>query len=149
MSSFWLLLHFLGFAAWVGGGFGSMVAGVAGRKESRAGLGAIARAQATILKVIIAPGAALVVLSGLILTLRMMNAMTSALNSWLMVMQGAGILGALVVLLGGLPIASRLARLDPEGPHADRFDELRNRQRLVASVAGVLALLALVAGVLS
>jgi hypothetical protein len=146
VSHLWLLLHFLGFTMWLGGGLAAMVAGVAARNESRGGLGAVTRAQAFIYKVVIAPGALLVVFSGLILTVRLMNAMTTSLSSWLMVMQGAGILGAVIILLGGLPIASRLSRLDPEGPHAAHFDELRRRQKVVASVAGVLALVALVGG---
>lgn len=146
MSRVWLLLHFLGFIAWLGGGFAAMVAGLSGKRETRAGLGAVARAQALIQKRIIAPGAVLVVLSGLVLTIRMMNAMVTALSPWLMVMQGAGLLGALVVLLGGLPVATRISRLDPEGPHAAMFDELRLRQRIVSSVAGTLALVALIAG---
>ena len=149
MSHVWLLLHFLGFTMWLGGGLGAMVAGVSARNESRSGLGAVTRAQAAIHKLIIAPGALLVVFSGLILTVRLMNAMTTSLSSWLMVMQGAGILGALIILLGGLPIASRLSRLDPEGPHAAHFDELRRRQKVVSSVAGVLAVVALIGGVMS
>ncbi len=149
MSHLWLLLHILGFAMWLGGGLAAMVAGVVARSESRAALGAVTRAQASMHKLVIAPGALLVVFSGLILTIRLMNAMVTSLSSWLMVMQGAGILGALVILLGGLPIASRLSRLDPEGPHAAHFDELRRRQKVVSSVAGMLGLLALVGGVLS
>ena len=149
MSHLWLLLHFLGFTMWLGGGLAAMVAGISARKEARAGLGAVARAQASIQKRLVAPGALLVVFSGLILTVRLMNAMTTSLSSWLMVMQGAGILGALIVLLGGLPIASRLSRLDPEGPHAAYFDELRRRLKVVSSVAGALGLVALVAGVLT
>jgi hypothetical protein len=148
VSHLWLLLHVLGFTMWLGGGLAAMVAGMSARKETRAGLGAVTRAQASIQKMVVAPGALLVVFSGLILTIRLMNAMTTSLSSWLMVMQGAGILGALIILLGGLPIASRLSRLDPEGPHAAHFDELRRRQKVVASVAGVLAIVALVGGVM-
>lgn len=148
MSRVWLLLHFLGFIGWIGGGLALMVVSIASKRESRAALGAVARAQAAVQKAIIAPGAVLVVLSGLMLTVRMMNAMTTSLSPWLMVMQGAGILGALVTLLGGLPLASRLARLDAEGPHAAHFDDLRNRQKMISSVAGVLALVALVGGMM-
>jgi hypothetical protein len=148
MSRVWLLLHFLGFIGWIGGGLVLMVVSIASKHESRAALGAVARAQAAVQKAIIAPGAVLVVLSGLMLTVRMMNAMTTSLSPWLMAMQGAGILGALVTLLGGLPLASRLARLDAEGPHAAHFDELRNRQKMISSVAGVLALVALVSGIM-
>jgi hypothetical protein len=145
---FWLFLHLLGFTMWLGGGLASMVGGIAARREDRAGLGAIARAQAAVHKAIIAPGAILVVLSGLILTFSV-SGRTGELvgfSLWLVVMQGAGLVGALVVLLIGLPTAARLARLDPLGQGAAFFDELRQRQRIVASVSGVLALVALVAG---
>jgi hypothetical protein len=145
---FWLLLHLLGFTMWLGGGLAVMVAGIAAKREDRAGLGAIARAQAAAHKAILAPGAILVVLSGLILTFSV-SGRTGELvgfNVWLAVMQGAGLVGALLVLLIGLPTAAKLARLDPMGQGAAFFDELRQRQKIVASVSGVLALVALVAG---
>jgi hypothetical protein len=148
MIRFWLFLHLLGFTMWLGGGLASMVAGIAAKREDRAGLGSIARAQAAVHKTIIAPGAILVVLSGLILTFSV-SGRTGELvgfNVWLVVMQGAGLVGALIVLLIGLPTAAKLARVDPMGQGAAFFDELRQRQRIVASVAGVLALAALVAG---
>ena len=148
MIRFWLFLHLLGFTMWLGGGLASMVAGIAAKREDRAGLGAIARAQAAAHKAIIAPGAILVVLSGLILTFSV-GGRTGELvgfNVWLGVMQGAGLVGALMVLLIGLPTAAKLARLDPMGQGAAFFDELRQRQRIVASASGMLALVALVAG---
>ena len=148
MIQFWLFLHLLGFTMWLGGGFASMVAGIVAKREDRAGLGAIARAQAAVHKAIIAPGAILVVLSGLILTFSV-SGRTGELvgfSIWLVVMQGAGLVGALMVLLIGLPTAARLARVDPMGQGAAFFDELRQRQRIVASASGVLALVALVAG---
>jgi hypothetical protein len=148
MIQFWLFLHLLGFTMWLGGGLAVMVAGIAAKREDRAGLGAIARAQAAAHKAIIAPGAILVVLSGLILTFSV-SGRTGELvgfSVWLVVMQGAGLVGALMVLLIGLPTAAKLARLDPMGQGAAFFDELRQRQKIVASVSGVLALVALVAG---
>jgi hypothetical protein len=148
MIRFWLFLHLLGFTMWLGGALASMVAGIASKREERAGLGAIARSQTAAYKAIIAPGALLVVLSGLILTFSVSARMGELVgfNLWLVIMQGAGIVGALLVLLIGLPTASKLARLDPEGQGAAYFDELRQRQKVVSSVAGVLALVALVAG---
>jgi hypothetical protein len=148
MIQFWLFLHLLGFTMWLGGGLAVMVAGIAAKREDRAGLGAVARAQAAAHKAIIAPGAILVVLSGLILTFSV-SGRTGELvgfSIWLVVMQGAGLVGALMVLLIGLPTAAKLARLDPMGQGAAFFDELRQRQKIVASVSGVLALVALVAG---
>jgi hypothetical protein len=148
MIQLWLFLHLLGFTMWLGGGLASMVAGIAAKREDRAGLGAIVRAQAAVHKAIIAPGAILVVLSGLILTFSV-SGRTGELvgfSIWLVVMQGAGLVGALMVLLIGLPTAAKLTRLDPMGQGAAFFDELRQRQRIVASASGVLALMALVAG---
>jgi hypothetical protein len=150
MIRFWLFLHLLGFTMWLGGGLASMVAGLAAKREDRAGLGAIARSQAAVYNAILAPGAILVVLSGLILTFSVSGRMGELVgfNIWLIVMQGAGLVGALLVLLIGLPTAARLARLDPEGAGAAFFDELRQRQKIVASASGALALAALVAGAL-
>lgn len=150
MIKVWLFLHILGFALWIGGAVASMVAGVSARAEGRDGLGVVARTQAAIQKVLIAPGALLTVLSGLILTFRV-TARTGELvgfNLWLVLMQAAGIVGALVALLISLPTASKLARLDPAGQHAAYFDELRARQKVTSSIAGVLALAALVGGVM-
>jgi hypothetical protein len=146
----WLFLHILGFALWIGGAVAAMVAGVSAKAESRDGLGAVVRAQAAVQKVLIAPGALITVLSGLILTFRV-TARTGELvgfNLWLVLMQAAGIVGALVALLISLPTASKLARLDPSGPHAAYFDELRARQKVTASIAGALALAALLGGVM-
>jgi hypothetical protein len=150
MIRFWLFVHLLGFTMWLGGGLASMVGGIAAKREGREELGAVARAQAAIHKAIIAPGALLAVLSGLILTFSVTGRTgeLTGFSLWLMLMQGAGLLGALIVLLIGLPTAAKLARLDPTGQGAAYFDELRQRQRIVSSVSGALALLALVAGTL-
>jgi hypothetical protein len=150
MIRFWVFLHLLGFTMWLGGALAVMVAGIAGKREDRASLGAIARSQAAVHKVIIAPGALLAVLSGLILTFSVAGRMGELVgfNIWLLVMQGAGALGALLVLLIGLPTAAKLSRLDPSGPGAAYFDELRRRQKVVGSVSGTLGLAALVAGAL-
>jgi hypothetical protein len=145
---FWLFLHLLGFTLWLGGGFASMVAGIAAKREDRQGLGAIVRSQAALQRVLIAPGALLTVMSGLILTFSVTGRTGELVgfSVWMVVMQGTGIVGALVTLMVALPTATRLARLDPAGENAAFFDELRQRQRVVASIAGGLALIALVAG---
>jgi hypothetical protein len=150
MIRFWLFLHLLGFTMWLGGGLAVMVAGIASKREERAGLGSVARAQAAVYKAIIGPGALLAVLSGLILTFSVSARMGELVgfNLWLLLMQGAGVVGALIVLLIGLPTAAKLSRLDPLGAGSAYFDELRQRQRVVGSVSGTLALLALVAGAL-
>lgn len=148
MIRLWLFLHILGFTLWIGGALAAMVAGIASKREDRAALGAVVRTQAAVQKLLVAPGALLAVLSGLMLTFSVTSLQGGepGFSFWLVLMQGAGIVGALIVLLVGLPTAARLARLDPEGPSAAYFDELRQRQRVVGSIAGVFALAALVGG---
>ncbi|MBA3522273.1 MAG: hypothetical protein H0T90_07220 [Gemmatimonadales bacterium] len=148
MIRLWLFLHLLGFVMWLGGAIGSMVAGIASRREDRAGLGAVVRAQGALQKIIIAPGALLTVLSGLILTFSVSGRSEDLVgfNLWLVIMQGAGLMAALITLLIGLPTAAKLVRLDPVGPNSGYFDELRQRQRIVASISGTLGLVALLAG---
>jgi hypothetical protein len=148
MIRFWLFVHLLGFTMWLGAGLASMVAGIAAGREDRVALGVVVRGQAAVQRFIIAPGALLVVLSGLILTFSV-SGRTGELvgfNLALVVMQAAGILGALLSLMVALPTAARLGRLEPTGPGAAYFDELRQRQKVVTSIAGTLGLIALVAG---
>ena len=146
MSRAWLFLHLLGFTMWLGGAIASMVVGIAAKHEERGGLGAVVRAQSKLTKISIAPGSLLTVLSGLILTFQLSGGEVAGFSIWLVIMQGAGLIAALVTLLIALPTATRLGRLDPTGEASRYFDELRTRQRIVASIAGTLGLVALFAG---
>lgn len=145
MTRIWFFIHLFGFTIWIGGALASMFAGIAARGEDRAALGVVARAQANIHRLLVFPGAMLTVLSGLVLTFRITGAYASA-NTWLIVMQGTGILAALVVMMVGVPTVTRLARIDPTGPHSTAFDDLRSRHAVIASISGVLALISLIAG---
>ncbi len=151
MIRVWLFLHLLGFVMWLGGGLAGMVIGIRGRREDRAHAAAIARLQAALHKVLISPGAVLTVLSGLVLTFKVYPGADNALaevgaNHWLILMQAAGLIAALLTLLIGLPTVSRLARIEPTGDTAALFDELRQRNALVSSISGTLGLVALIAG---
>jgi hypothetical protein len=146
VSRIWLFLHLLGFTLWLGGAIASMIIGIAAKREDRVGLAAVARSQATLTKIAIAPGALLTVLSGLILTFQVGGGDMAGFSFWLVTMQSAGILAALLTLLISLPTATRLGRLDPAGDGARYFDELRARQRIVASISGLFGLVALLAG---
>jgi hypothetical protein len=142
----WLFLHLLGFTLWLGGAIAAMIMGIAAKREDRHGLGAVVRAQGSVMKVAIAPGAILAVLSGLILTVRVTGGEVPGFSIWLIIMQGTGIVAALLTLLISLPTAAKLSRLDPIGEAAGYFDELRQRQRIVASISGTFGLVALFAG---
>jgi hypothetical protein len=146
VSHLWVFLHVLGFVMWLGGGIASMFAGIASKSESRAGLGAVVRAQSAVQRMVIAPGALLTLLSGLMLTFALAG--MAGANVWLMIMQGAGLVAALLTLFIALPTATRLSRLDPTGSQSAYFDELRKRQKVVGMIWGSLGLLALVGGTL-
>ena len=146
MSRIWLFLHLLGFTLWLGGAIASMIIGIAAKREDRSGLGAVVRSQGTLTKIAIAPGALVTVLSGLILTFQVGGGDMAGFSFWLVTMQSAGLIAALLTLLISLPTATRLGRLDPTGEGARYFDELRARQRIVASISGTFGLLALLAG---
>jgi hypothetical protein len=143
----WLFLHFFGQVLWLGAGLGSMVYGIVGKKEPAAVLAAIARGQVAVHKLLIGPGAFLMILSGVMLSLRMYGSAMSGMapTVWMMVMQGAGLLGALIVLAFGMPTIARLGRVSPEGPTAPLYQAIRRRHVAISIVSGTLGLLALVA----
>lgn len=146
MNGFWRFVHFLSFVLWIGGGLSVMVASVAMRKMDRSVWGGVVDAQAKIYRVLIGPGAVLTVVSGLILTMEMYNSLSMKVGAWLGMMQGAGIVAALAILLGSLPAVAKLSRLEPIGPDAPHFDRLRRRLAITSTISGTLALVALVAG---
>ncbi len=146
MSGVWYFVHFLSFTLWLGGGLAAMVAGIAMKRMDRSAWGVVVDVQAAIYRVLIGPGAVLVVLSGIVMTMQMYSAMSGGqAGPWLGTMQGAGILGALVMLLGAMPASAKLARLEPVGAHAAAFDALRVRLAITSSIGGTLGLIALLA----
>jgi hypothetical protein len=148
MTAAWRFLHYLSFIAWIGGALAAMVAGMACRRLDRGLWSGVAEAQGAIYRVLVGPGAAISVFTGLLLTFRMYGELSGQVGSWLGTMQGLGLVAALVTLLGAMPAAARLARLEPTGDTADAFDRARRRLALTGSIGGVLALLALLAGAL-
>ncbi len=145
MTRLLLFVQLLGFTLLLGGAIAAMIMGIAAKREDRHGLGAVVRAQGSLMKAAIAPGAILAVLSGLILTFQL-TADVPGFNMWLVIMQGAGLIAALLTLLIALPTSAKLSRLDPLGEAAGYFDELRQRQRIVGSISGTFGLIALFAG---
>ena len=138
-----MLVHVLGFTLWLGGGIATMVAGVTakrlGASERLAGYKLIGAVQ----RILVAPGAIAVVLSGLILSGPYMK--QGDVPAWMGLMMIAGILGALGAVAVSVPTAAQLARLEPDGrgelPEA--FNRLRKRQILAATIAGSLGLVAM------
>jgi hypothetical protein len=140
----------LGFVLWLGGGLAAMNLGIAMRSAPPADLPVLLRIMGRVYRGLLLPGVLLGVISGLLLTLRLYGSALST-NGYpvaLMVMQGAGLLAAGIVLGVSLPTVTRLGRLDPTGAQAPLFAALRNRAAIAGALAGILALIALLAGAL-
>lgn len=152
MRPLWIFLHLLGGVLWIGGGIAAMFVSIAGRDLGRPEQGLIARLTAKIYARMIAPGAALVVVSGLFLTMTYMGAINRgevemAISPWVMAMQGLGLVGAALIFAVAFPAVNKLTRIDPVA-QPDAFDAIRGRQRVVAMIATTCAFISLLAGAL-
>ncbi|OGU33701.1 MAG: hypothetical protein A3K13_12385 [Gemmatimonadetes bacterium RIFCSPLOWO2_12_FULL_68_9] len=146
-------LHLLGQALWIGGGIAAMTLALATRGEDSVVKAGVYRLLGRVHGVVIAPGALITVLSGLWLTMTMARRGRGAElgEPGLAMMQGLGIVAGILVLFIALPTAnllSRVAEPDQHGQLSPLFERLRKRQAVVSSVAGGLALLALLGAVL-
>lgn len=148
MLILWRILHYLSFVAWIGGAVAVMVAGLAMKRLDRGFWGGIAEVQGAIYRTLVAPGAVINIATGLFLTFRMYGQLSGQVGAWLGTMQAAGMAAALVTLLGSMPAAGRLSRMEPTGESAAAFDATRRRLAVTGMVAMLLATLALLAGAL-
>ena len=148
MRGFWLFLHILGFVAWLGGGLAVMLAGINAKYFPPEQRLAVYRIMGVVSRSLIGPGAVVVVLSGFVLSVPFFR--DAMVPSWLLAMQALGLLGAIVAIGIVMPTAARLARLevDARGELPESFAGLRRRQAVFATLAGILALTALLAGTL-
>jgi hypothetical protein len=146
VTGFWLLLHVIGFVAWIGGGLAVMLSGLTAKYFPPEQRLAVYRIMAVITRNLVGTGAVLVVVSGFVLSVPYFKGAT--VPTWLMAMQVLGFMGAIVAIAIVVPTAARLGRLDldPRGELPESFAGLRRRQAIFATLAGVFALLALVAG---
>jgi uncharacterized membrane protein len=145
----WLFVHVMGFVAWIGGGLAVMLGGISAKSFPPEQRLAVYRVIGVVARRLIGPGAVLVVLSGILLSVPYFGHAT--VPTWLMAMQTLGLLGAIVAVGVVTPTAARLGRLelDPRGELPESFAGLRRRQAVFATLAGVLALGALLAGTLA
>jgi hypothetical protein len=136
----------MGFVAWLGGGLAVMLSGITAKHFPPEQRLAVYRIMSVVTRNLIGTGAVLVVVSGIVLSIPYFSSAT--VPTWLMAMQGLGLLGAIVAIFVVTPTAARLGRLelDPRGELPESFAGLRRRQAIFATVAGLFALLALVSG---
>ena len=146
MRGLWLFLHVMGVVAWLGGGLSVMLSGLTAKHFPPDQRLAVYRVMGVITRNLVGTGAVLVVVSGFVLSVPYFSGAT--VPTWLLAMQGLGLLGAIVAVAIVTPTAARLSRLelDPRGELPERFVGLRRRQAIFATIAGIFALLALLAG---
>lgn len=147
-----LFIHFLGSALWIGGAIAAMVVALDARTEDIMVRAGAFRLLVPVHTLVIAPGALLALASGILLTMQLMTGDASQLMAapriW--IMQGAGLVGGLMVLFISLPTAVKMGGLampDASGSFPRSFERYRKRQAIVSSVAGALAVISLFAGV--
>jgi hypothetical protein len=148
MRGFWMLVHVLGFTLWLGGGIATMVAGVAAKRLGAAERLAGYRLIGAVQRLLVAPGAVAVVVSGVLLSMPYMK--QGDVPGWMGLMMVAGLAGALGAVGVSVPTAARLARLEPDarGDLPEAFHRLRRRQIVAATLAGSLGLIAMIAATL-
>lgn len=147
-----LFIHFLGSALWIGGALAGMVVALHARAEDATVRAGAFRLLTPVHTLVIGPGALLALASGILLTMQLMTGGSTELMAapriW--VMQGAGLVGGLMVLFLSLPTAVKMDALavpDQAGSFPRLFERYRKRQAIVSSVAGALAVASLFAGV--
>ena len=152
MRAFWIFLHLLGGVLWIGGGMAAMFVSLAAKGLDRPAQGTVAKLVAKIYARMIAPGAAMIVVSGLFLIMTYMGQSNRGeldipISPWIMPMAGLGLAGAALIFAVALPAVNKLTRIDPVA-NAEAFDAIRRRQRLVGMIGTTLAFIGLLAGAL-
>ncbi len=147
---FVLFAHLLGSALWIGGALAAMVIAIGVKSEQAAVRAGVFRLLAKVHTLVIGVGAMLAVSTGILLTMALSTGGGSEAmrDPRLWVMQGAGLLGGVLVLFVGLPTAVKmggLAVMQEDGQLLPAFELYRKRQAVVSSIAGVLAIVALLA----
>src|SRR2546425_12491565 len=143
MRGLWLFVHVIGFTLWLGGGIATMVAGVTAKRFAPAERLRAYQVIGAIQRLLVAPGALGVVLSGFVLASPYMK--QGAVPGWMGLMMGSGLLGAIAAVAISVPTAAKLARLEPDmrAELPEGFNRLRKRQIVAASLAGALGLIAM------
>lgn len=143
---FVLFAHLLGSALWIGGALAAMVIAIGVKGEQAAVRAGVFRLLAKVHTLVIGVGAMLAVSTGVLLTMSLSSEAMRDPRLW--VMQGAGLLGGVLVLFVGLPTAVKMGGLSvmqEDGQLPPEFELYRKRQAVVSSIAGVLAIVALLA----
>jgi hypothetical protein len=152
MHGLTLFLHATTWAVWLGASLVFMVFGPAAKKLPLASWAHTWITLAKVQRVLVAPSAAIATVTGILLTMALVKSqfdMGSA--TWLMVMQGVGLVAAILTIVFATPLVNRMARLAERSLEKGQMDPAAERVRkalaLTSSIAGVMILVAVYFGV--
>jgi uncharacterized membrane protein len=145
-------LHQVAVAIWLGGSLTFMIWGPAARNASLESWAHTWHTLAKVQRALVAPAAAVATITGITMTMGLVKRdfdMGSA--TWLMVMQGFGLVAGLLTLGIATPLANRMALLArrsvEKGARDPLAERVRSRLALAGSVSGACILVAFYFGV--
>lgn len=152
MQAFGLFLHVASVSVWLGASLTFMIFGPAAKKMPLESWADTWETLAKVQRMLVAPMAAVTVVTGLLLTMALVKTgfdMGSAM--WLMVMQGLGLVAAIIVIAFVTPMVNRMAilarRSVAKGQADPAAEKVRKAIAVAASISGALMLTALWFGV--
>lgn len=139
-----LLLHWLGWAVWLGAGITFMVWGPAAKKAELAVWAHTWDVLARLQRAIVAPGCAVATVTGFALSMQYAQRGAGMGAKWIVIMQLLGILAAILTIAIATPLANRMAFLAAKsletGQRDPRAEPVRRKLALVSSVSGAFIL---------
>jgi len=152
MHGLGLFLHAAGYSVWLGASLAFMVFGPAARKAPLASWAHTWITLAKVQRALVAPAAGVATVTGILLTMALAKAQFDLGSAtWLMVMQGTGLVAAIITVVFATPLVNRMARLAERSLEKGEMDPAAERVRkaiaLTSSISGVLMLVALYFGV--
>lgn len=147
-----LFLHAAGYSVWLGASLAFMVFGPASRQSPLASWAHTWITLGKVQRVLVAPAALVATVTGIVLTMALAKAqfdMGSAM--WLMVMQGFGLVAAIITIAFATPLANRMSRLAERSVEKGEKDPVADRVQkalaITSSISGVMILVAMYFGV--
>ena len=148
MHAFTVFLHITTVAIWLGAALTFMVFGPASRRAPLAAWAHMWITLGKVQRVLVAPAAAIATVTGILLTMALAKGGGFDMGSqtWLMVMQGFGLVAGILAVAFQTPLANRMARLAERSLEKGEMDPAAERVRkalaTVGSIAGVMLLVA-------
>ena len=143
-----VFLHVAGVCVWLGASLTFMVFGPAAKRAPLATWAHTWMTLARVQRVLVGPAALIATVTGIILTMALAKSnFDIASASWLMVMQGFGLVAGILTLAFATPLTNRMARLAQRSAEQGTMDpaaeKVRKTLATVSSIAGVLIIVSL------